>query len=790
MAQMEEDLMQCNQCATAYDPRQQGIQYCVQCGWKLCSLGYIQSPTPLPLHGKEIAECTLTLSNDGAGDLEFKIGNLPTGVTPKPHTHLPTNLVRLEANKSSTLKLCIDPTKILDKEAINLDIPITSNDRRGTKKDDYRPLLRDLERPHSLSILLDRRALGPVVVEQSLLVFREEPIPQYLHIHNLGQAHTTVTLVAEGGFLITSVPNEPPREKITLSLSEAKLCKVRVQAPPSTRDQREQVGIITITGAGLEKGIEEVILQTFYAEPTETQHKKWHIGIDFGTSKTAVFVQESFRPESSPRPILWEDETGTLQYSVPSLLLRSGSSTDFGYHITRLPGDKIFRSFKSLLHQDKASQEEQAERIQIVSDFLHHIRRNIELADFLQNENVWENSQCVMSLPILDNDVAHKNQETLTRLAAEEAGFEVENIEWAYEPDVAAVDFLNRHDEMGMHPKEGEYICVFDSGAGTTDISILKVRMEGEVPHFVSTVRAGFPVAGDLLDMLLVEDFKPQIRADIPTQNLLEETRRAKHRLLIPKHQRSLRQNHEEKLDTLVYDVNLLVGWNQIRNLYLPYINAMLQTGIGRDKKQVIYEENNQPTLVPIEKEYPSLLSKMAQEGISKKDIRWLCLVGGSSIIPCVIESLTTLFRNAALIPPLEHLARQQEATTPDYTLNVARGASRWLLRRVSGQLPFPIRAGYETKFSHRAVETLLAQNDLPGKPIIERQCKLAPADTVCLKVFTETNRGEGCLYTWRRTNTTAQVIDIRYWLTYTSDRKILLKITQDGSPEEYTVLA
>jgi len=90
------------------------------------------------------------------------------------------------------------------------------------------------------------------------------------------------------------------------------------------------------------------------------------------------------------------------------------------------------------------------------------------------------------TLPVLDRDLRSgvSNDKALLTRAARKADFHEERFEWLLEPEAAALYFIINWEEKSQKYKwrggleDGALILVFDAGAGTTDVALLKVNLK------------------------------------------------------------------------------------------------------------------------------------------------------------------------------------------------------------------------------------------------------------------------------------------------------------------------
>jgi hypothetical protein len=237
------------------------------------------------------------------------------------------------------------------------------------------------------------------------------------------------------------------------------------------------------------------------------------IGIDFGTDNTSVFARipgSGASPE--PVPIL-----GSQDARVPSYIAYERDST--------VP--KFFgRDAKDLLSQpEKLQQDYRIEydvkrwlrfahddrsRRTVLRDYLKRLYLDIEA--FLVGKQMasYAGIKFVFTLPVLDQEEMYRNQRDVMRTAILEAfGPRIQrgittadDFTFVTEPQAAAACFLFDEavlTEMGLPGYEkDDLFAVVDSGAGTTDLALVRVTGEEGIGRFeVLAVRGSDLTDGD-----------------------------------------------------------------------------------------------------------------------------------------------------------------------------------------------------------------------------------------------------------------------------------------------------
>ncbi len=710
----------CHHCKkTSYNPDDDDIQFCVYCGWSLGKVIATITPDPIVLIGYTPTPCTVMLTHEGAGSIRFAFSNLPAGVQ---STQAVNNPAPLSAkNPRFVWKFDLLPNAVPE-EAKDICFTLDTNTREPLTDDPdeiFRPANMDVHSEMQVRATLERKRLGPTFVLSKTLIFRSPHQSQSLCLHNEGDAEDDITLeVTEGDFRIEQ-EGVGVQTKGTLTIDARERRHISITPPPYEYGRERYNGKLKVSGLGFTTP-QEVVLFAQYPKPLEKPRERWIIGIDFGTYKSAVFVIDNLNAPETLIPIEWNNS----RQSLPSVVMYPPAIGDpplFGWEVpASVTSDSlVIRSVKKLLSSDTEYPHEATARTytapEVVTDFLTFLYQELQSKPLFNGKDPFSNARVVMSLPVLGNEIQFNEQRERTLDAAELAGFPRHKIETLSEPEAAAIDFLYHHEQWGMTDlHDGDYICVFDSGAGTTDICILEITQSQGVYQFKRHLRLGFPIGGDLVDALLAErimENSPKKPDEYSHTAFVDDIRRAKEKLSFPPDETRLRQDSRVELNAPdTFGEGAVVSWSLIASLYNEYLHKMLEIGIT--------ESDTYPILLPEEGEhgvntvlkrvhfkeaYPSLRDKMRE--IPR--VKWLCLTGGSTFIPCVVERVRRLFTGIRYLPKPPQVASQQGTATPFYTLNVARGATLSPLVDSTDNFPFTIGVRF-TSASHNLDEPSL----------------------------------------------------------------------------------
>ncbi len=346
------------------------------------------------------------------------------------------------------------------------------------------------------------------------------------------------------------------------------------------------------------------------------------IGIDLGTTNSVVAVMEGGNPTVITNP-----EGGRTTPSV--VAFAKGNERLVGQVAKRQaitnPENTIF-SIKRFMGRrfDEVSEEMQMVPYKVVQEENGDARVDIKghhysppeisamvlqklksAAEDYLGEKV---EQAVITVPAHFND----SQRQATKDAGEIAGLQVMRL--VNEPTAAALAY-------GLDKKKDEKIAVFDFGGGTFDISILEV---GEGVVEVKSTNGDTHLGGDNIDQgiidWLIDEFSASDGVDL-----------SKDRMALQRLKEAAEKAKIELSSTMETEINL------------PFITAdssgpkHLSARLTRSKLEQLIDDLVQKTVAPCKQ-------AIEDAGIKPSEIDEVVLVGGSTRIPKVQETVKELF--------------------------------------------------------------------------------------------------------------------------------------------------
>ena len=712
--------------------------WCMECG------------APLGLLEAECVSGFAKLDSVGAVPVRIQMrnvgkGRLWAGLGPQQEAALtlPAGLTcfDLMPGKQREFELDLDPVA-LTQGLSSLYVNLWALD--GPRRAEEGPL--EAKRKPEIPIRLRWVERRPLLHAERLLARPRRPNP-VLRIYNPGNVEEEIVLRAVGCEIIAEAGRRGA--ELPMTVPENDSVTVTVSAPPGFQNAS-----ITVTSQSESRVVEVREIRPML--PDAPDHP-YTAGIDFGTSKSAVFFTPHWSQVERTVPVLWDDprEAGKKTWFVPSALSYPADRTQktkFGWNITGTDAMAV-RDMKTKLRLGKPISLPGRGEIDaevVVEDFLGHIWR--QTLDSIGRDSKQENGAAIrptdilvaLAMPVGETKEARAEQRQRTEAAAQAAFPLNVQIKMALEPECAAADFLLRGAEWGFVPADGHKACIFDCGAGTTDISVIQVSYSGSRPTFEVLCQSGYEFGGNVIDRLLTEELieqgkivgvvKPAVEpgkfittvigangVKIETQenNALSLTDLCEYVKSVKENLRFPVSADETPVALPVGDLaGLEITWDLVNSVVKPVMQAML-TGGGK---------------APAGMGGIPLKTALDENGIGLHEIDWLCITGGSALIPAIVDELERFF-GATLVPPREKLAAISRDSERPLTLNVARGAASILQVQTPTLLGFDVAMRLESGGETMQRPEGLSRGASPGSP----PCPVRP-------LTLQSNR-EGTLY-------------------------------------------
>ncbi len=532
--------MRCHNCqVTVADDLSPEIReraaFCANCGYPLARASSDVGPAttlPLPDGGTATIEVTIHSRGDGllyyainlAGDLPFRAqdGGARGNLGPRQQRHVVLE-VRAEDVPAAIHEVGVEVHSLTRQPA-----------QAGARRSEPVEELWELQATHRLRV--ERLTACPLLFTAEHLLFGKEVDTVSLRVINYGTLEASGTLdcsdgyevaVNGGGFGLRADLVVPP-----VADGLPGVARIHVRAIGDAADQ----GWLTYrSGAGLPDQRHDVELERLRPKPAEAPPYRYTVGIDFGTSKTAVAWLDNYALGGRVRLVEWPTEVADQadrRYLPSAVLFLDGEGTALfgrraltmshrnGVEVRLREGGRqhvdrvgwLFVGMKMHLLSQGATAEGPTSReaaVRFLRYVLSHLK-NEPLANGLKLD--LSQTLFVLTLPVLDAGPEHERQAEETRAVFRDAASEVglalapTQVQCHAEPFCAAVDqaheLRRQAIAVGAAPDaaEGEWLLVFDCGAGTTDLSVARVKYDGKSIRFLQTIALGYRWGGDEID--------------------------------------------------------------------------------------------------------------------------------------------------------------------------------------------------------------------------------------------------------------------------------------------------
>lgn len=429
-------------------------------------------------------------------------------------------------------------------------------------------------------------------------------------------------------------------------------------------------------------------------EPTTDIFNTTFIGVDFGTSTSVVSIAriDETTKEITTTPI-WLNQMlydGAIMKSekIPTViawynqqLLVGKGAADLKYHLTK--DVNVWYSFKMELGEDygvkyPASELNQNSDFPILNPkdavkvFFRYLKEQID--GYVKTNNFPSNIRYAVSIPA--SFEANQRKELIEAL--EQNGISLNNQSLIDEPNAAFLSYVvyssSEKNPITLPDGDNPKVLVFDFGAGTCDISILELGKDLNGIYSKNLSISKFEkLGGDDIDKLIaieylfpqllqengktIEDFRTPEKKRIIT-HLLKFAEQLKimicdsvalqmdNRMLSTK---AFSKEYESvggsiKIDSrkgLLTLIEPRISYNEFNDVMKKFLN----TTSSKTYKSKYFEEEFISIFSPIE-------TALKKASLSKYEIDYVLLIGGSSKNPYVQAALKEYFKESELLVP------------------------------------------------------------------------------------------------------------------------------------------
>jgi len=795
-------------------------RFCPHCGWPAGRLAVELAGDALGLPQDGEASVPLVLKNVGAGPVEYAISVadgqpwaylLVGGRRQLPHVgdrRLP------HGGTDNSLALGVRAAEV-PADAVQILLDIESTDRHSVPGSQSRPWEVEQYRSRRWQIRVPIRRLGParLYVGSRLCLFTTHQRSVPVRVRNTGgsTAHP-VFETTHPGIRLAWEGLSPLEQPLIASGAETRLVV-------SAADDFEGPAGVAVWA---EDGVRHELL--LYGEPAQQSAslvKHWTMGIDFGTSKSAVYYTDNWVPveERSPRPITWPVGPSATERTVTTtrsaLMFRGGSDAPLcGHEVLVEAGaeasdnELVVDAMKTRLRPHTTQGDvvlpsgKQETPVNLVAHFMRYLLDEVRGSEpFRGNPDL--DARYVLTLPVMPQREDFLSQRDSTLRAAAMAGLRVgDDLLTPSEPECAALDLMHslRRGDYSFggqpyHLQDGELLLVLDCGAGTTDVAVLRVSLSNGTFGVDHVAAAGYPFGGDVVDDLLLSYLLDEsaesarfgwrgrramlhlegLSQPIPIHRARAECRRIKESLFVeeasdgPRHFRTdlgtyqLAPGHVERLVAPFLETMFTAGVIPDPAAFFPRLDAKLDDELRR----ALWRElaTNRATQVR------PLAQALREANVARSDVTFLFVTGGTGQVPIVASRLYDFMGRSARIVV---------ASPDDCTVNVARGASLLYEYKISGVLRCGIDiVGMDPETGAELFrEKACAPGALPG-PQLQRTARLGPRSSIELGLWaTYPGAGpSGLIAGARAYNPSPEPRDVTIHTAYGSDRTLTWRV-------------
>jgi molecular chaperone DnaK (HSP70) len=693
-------------------------EFCNQCGWKGTELIIASLPNQLRLSKSGTSYADISLGKNGNASIkvivqlqsdngwvtfdkdakrtisEISFDKGKDTVAIRLYFHIGTYLQSRPGTTETTLNLIITSD-----DAQASDLGATFHEATAKGQILRRPWQIQQWRKQQVPIGLQFKAPAKLEIVQKAILFSRSNERKWIHIKNSGHSDLTLQKVyLPSGFELWSAGANSHivdvQKLIGTTIEQGKSMNyfVRASGALAARDTSIEVD----AGSAGKEEIE--VLVDVRKRSDSGALSNYVVAVDFGTSKTAVAYLDVSNNEVS---LIDLESSGHM----PSCMLiyrssRSGSAPQFGeeeelygteainrygYGLPDTVGTFI-RSMKSKLCQDQPFPILQSYTLtpqEIVIRYLREVRRRIRTKVPTNGGR-----RFVFSLPVLDieemesdtvlENSAYERQQMLTLAAADKAGFKGDT-ETLLEPQCAALYIAHYRDTQrwGVQLQAGELFAVYDFGAGTLDITFAQYQLgDDSTPEIkpvanigrysLSSSKPAISIGGDLIDRVvatrIIDQFGLQVKGkaidDYEIIERAEEVSSVGKTARWPVFLDEVRRVKEQFSDLSIDAVEVKGPWDTIRlertdfdHWVSPLINASIR----------------------------AMLKKLdAIADTVDDELKYIFLIGGSSLMPIVAQRMSDEFSNATVVPP---------PSKEDALLAVVKGAALSYVIRITNNL-------------------------------------------------------------------------------------------------------
>ncbi|MDR1559191.1 MAG: hypothetical protein LBS84_05740, partial [Clostridiales bacterium] len=450
------------------------------------------------------------------------------------------------------------------------------------------------------------------------------------------------------------------------------------------------------------------------------------VAIDFGTRKTVAAyinaaadierygVSGTIQPDVKMIPL---EKGRVVNYEMPSVIAYTGRETLVGTEaVGSAQTAEVASSMKMQIRNDsilfhKGGTVSARDTREVITDFLKHVKSAV-ISEIGDGDNFY-----IFTLPVLDGDDEDGSmfalQKHVTLDCVRRAGFCPPDEDFNYrvstisEPEAAMCHIVNAIKNNGsgwiginLHPDD--IICVFDYGGGTLDISFGRYKLIEGMPSVDTIANIGrysdrehpewgrFDLGGNRLDnnlaLAVCRTLPDGIVLDEPeydeNNNLVSAKGFSWDSALLPG------REWELYVDTIIKGSKekLSEKWDEIDKAVIEK-DEYTKSELALDKqtfKDVVFKD--------LYYAIDAMKDAMKNSGIERDDLKYIFLVGGSSLIKIIKSRLETEFTPARVYNAYDFSrSADYERIKREAIYPVVNGAAMSYLTRVTDVFDFDV---------------------------------------------------------------------------------------------------
>lgn len=426
---------------------------------------------------------------------------------------------------------------------------------------------------------------------------------------------------------------------------------------------------------------------------TQLATRATFVGIDFGTSTTVVSIatKENGEDKIKTLPIkltqILEDGTIYQSEKLPSViawyngrLLVGEGASNLKYTLTK--GKNIWFSFKMEIGEDLGAKYYNSEvggmegiKIRNPKDCVRvfFMYLNMLIKKYCQDNALSDNIMYAVSIPA--SFEANQRKELMEAL--ESNGMNISKQSLIDEPNAAFISYIHDSEEsekpLLISPHYNSKVLVFDFGGGTCDISILEIGKSANGLYSKNVAISKFTkLGGDDVDRYIT--FKYILPRFFEANNVSEDDFRTKERQYIATQLYKVSERLKillcKKISNQMYKLeipNYIKSNSDSESIIIP-VSVETKKGLLTQSEfflstkelvevmSVFMKSSRIPTSIKGQEEYNNIFmpieSAIKKANVSKSEIDYVLLIGGSAQNPFIQEALKNHFDDSEILVP------------------------------------------------------------------------------------------------------------------------------------------